>query len=1127
MIVNEGGDAVTGDLVHRIVESASGAVLHLGQLLSRDHAVVAIAQRLGWPLDAVPPEITELAGSLRTIEPALEAMRADPDSPVAWTALMRAVADGAQALSALATVDFGAALDGLGFADEFPTQLLHWAAIEHLSRAHPRLLGVLRAAGIVIGRDVDPGASRVPYRDERFVLPAFAAMFESPSSLLRAAWAWGQPEFDGTRFLEEVGSAARAFGVTSGFQMVPASVPESSGQDVGSSRWHLINRLLVGGNTTGDYELGLRWLVFERGGLPALAIIPYVEGALAATVDFGELQLAVTGMATNGDQLALVITPTSIDLVDNFRGGGGTTPSAKLAIAFGPAPPVAPTTRSVGDAGELTTQGWQLKVEASTSPGGGDIALELGLPGATLALATRDSGLLSGAGADERARIPMPLSIGVSYRRGVFLGAGGLTSVPVPEISLGPVQLRDAKLSLASVGDGIAATLTTNAVIELGPVTITLFGIGAALTARFPGTGGNLGPLDVAAAAVAPSGGAVSVRTAILTGGGAIDRVAGRDYRGALAFDLLGVKLSALGLVDDTPESDGSFVAVVSAQFRPIPIGLGFKLSGVGGLVASHRRIDTDAMRRAFHGAGITDLFFASDPINQAARLLGDLAAYFPAAHGRSVIGPAVKLSWGPRKIVEAELALLLEMPAPTRLVVLGSIRTRLPRKDHPLVLLQVDAIGDLEITQRRLAIDATLRESHVVGFPIAGDFVLRAAWGERKALIISVGGFHSQFEPPPDLPRLQRVRIPIGADDDPRLELQGFLALTSNTAQVGAEIQLFASAGPLNIRGHLGFEALFQYSPFSFRVDLSAGVELRRGSTTLAGVQFHGTLSGPTPWRVSGEACLSLWFVDFCVPFSKTYGSESPAELPPTEIWSTVQPVLEDPASWATELPASTMRAVMSAVPLDATPAEAAAPRMDPAAALTVRQSIVPFDRRVTRFEQGIPSDVDELVITGATVGGGTASFTPVTDWFAPAQFEDLSDDDRLSRAGFELMHAGATLGIDAIANGSELVVPLEYETVTIAPSSPSAGERFRPSLFAQLLDGQRRTLERGPQLVARGGMPEEAFIIASVADLTAVDLVGAGARGVAELALAAHLAAHPEDIDALIVVPIYELAA
>lgn len=221
-------------------------------------------------------------------------------------------------------------------------------------------------------------------------------------------------------------------------------------------------------------------------------------------------------------------------------------------------------------------------------------------------------------------------------------------------------------------------------------------------------------------------------------------------------------------------------------------------------------------------------------------------------------------------------------------------------------------------------------------------------------------------------------------------------------------------------------------------------------------------------------------------------------------------------------------MRGVTIASPVDASAAEAASPRVDPTAALTVRQKIVPLDRTITRFGQGAPTDVTQLVVTRATIGSSSASYTPVTDWFAPAQFEDLVEADRLSRDGFELMHAGVSLGSNASAKGSELVVPLEYETVMIAPSTPTAGPRYRPTLNAQLLYAQCGTVEGGPRLISAGGLPEETFAIASADDLSIrADLVAPGSRGLAELALRAHLIAHPEDIGRVVVVPTHELPA
>jgi hypothetical protein len=287
----------------------------------------------------------------------------------------------------------------------------------------------------------------------------------------------------------------------------------------------------------------------------------------------------------------------------------------------------------------------------------------------------------------------------------------------------------------------------------------------------------------------------------------------------------------------------------------------------------------------------------------------------------------------------------------------------------------------------------------------------------------------------------------------------------------------LYASEGPLNVTGAVAFEALFQRSPLSFEAELSAGVSLRRGTTVLAGVHLDGTLTGPTPWHVAGEACLSLWLVDLCVDFSASFGTSQPVELPSIAILPMLLPALQDPASWASSLVTGVASVVTTAPAVDATAAQSTATRLEPTAALTVRQSIVPFDRPITKFAESRPTDVSQVVVTHATVGGNSVSFTPVTDWFAPADFEDLSEADRLSRDGFEQMDAGVSLAGDAVAAGVELIVPLEYETVIVAPATPPTGLRFRPTLVSQLLAGQTGTSESGPQLVMPGGLPEETF--------------------------------------------------
>ena len=140
--------------------------------------------------------------------------------------------------------------------------------------------------------------------------------------------------------------------------------------------------------------------------------------------------------------------------------------------------------------------------------------------------------------------------------------------------------------------------------------------------------------------------------------------------------------------------------------------------------------------------------------------------------------------------MIRGELAVLLELPAPARVVLLGTVSAKLPTVDHAIVDLNVDVLGEVDFAQKRVAIDASLRNSTIAGFPITGDMAFRMAWGSPPSFALAIGGFHSQFPKPPGFPELRRVQIPLGAGDDPRLDAQGFLALTSNTASMRAMVR-------------------------------------------------------------------------------------------------------------------------------------------------------------------------------------------------------------------------------------------------------------------------------------------------------------------------------------------------
>jgi hypothetical protein len=150
------------------------------------------------------------------------------------------------------------------------------------------------------------------------------------------------------------------------------------------------------------------------------------------------------------------------------------------------------------------------------------------------------------------------------------------------------------------------------------------------------------------------------------------------------------------------------------------------------------------------------------------------------------------------------------------------------------------------------------LFDSKLLSFTLSGDMAMRLYWGQNANFLTTVGGFHPAYQPPPmNLPTLRRLTLALVSGDNPRLTLETYFAVTSNTAQFGARLELYAAAWKFNAYGFLSFDVLFQFNPFYFIADVAAMLALRVGSSSIASINLSLTLEGPTPWKARGEAKL------------------------------------------------------------------------------------------------------------------------------------------------------------------------------------------------------------------------------------------------------------------------------
>ncbi len=156
-------------------------------------------------------------------------------------------------------------------------------------------------------------------------------------------------------------------------------------------------------------------------------------------------------------------------------------------------------------------------------------------------------------------------------------------------------------------------------------------------------------------------------------------------------------------------------------------------------------------------------------------------------------------------------------------------------------------------------------------------------AWGDDSNFVVSVGGFHPQFNPPPlPFPVPKRVALNILNESWGKIRVEGYFAVTSNTAQFGCKAELMFGFSEFKIEGHLAFDALFQFNPFYFIIEISGKVSLKVFGAGLFTISIQLSLEGTSPWRAKGYGKIKILFITFKARFNESWGDAENTELPP-----------------------------------------------------------------------------------------------------------------------------------------------------------------------------------------------------------------------------------------------------
>ena len=980
------------------------------------------------------------------------------------------------------------------FAAALPGRLLEYLVVANLERTSPTLLAGLSLVGIVEKTRENAGSFHPLHPEverKRLRLDRIGTLLSSPDTVLGDVYGWGRPGFTADGLLD------RLYDLLTGLHLPIArgtvdDVPPRPKLDFFLAR--------IAGTPAAVTPPGLEAILqlpLTDGFELALPIADGVEFTLRAHAGLGfsaglrfqppaDVTVVAAGTVQGSLSSGVAITPQpGRDAVQLFGVAGATGLSARRVE-------IGLTTSFAWDTGSGTAKG-AFGVEGRVQ--GGRFVI-------SLAGADGFVGSIMGGFALESN---FDLGFGWTAGGGVwFTGSGGLEIKLPSHVELGPIEIMGLGFRVDIAPTGLPIALTADVKGALGPLTAVVEGLGVEAVVAFPADhSGNLGPVDLSFRFKPPNGVGLALDVGIVRGGGFLRIDAPRgEYSGALELvfaDFL--SLAAIGLIT-TKNPDGSpgfsLLIVITAEFPGgLQLGFGFTLLGVGGLLGVNRTMNLEALMLGVRTNAVESVMFPHDVVANAPRIISDLRTFFPARAGTFLIGPMVKLGWGTPTLVSVSVGVIIEIPG--NIAIVGILKVALPTPETALITLQVNFAGAIEFDKQRLFFFAALYDSRILFMTIEGEMGLLVAWGDEPNFVVSVGGFHPSFSPPPlPFPSPRRIVVSILDTDVARIRVTNYFAVTSNTVQFGAGTEMFFGFSAISIEGHMAFDALFQFSPFHFVVEISGSISLKVFGMGVFSISLHFQLEGTSPWRAKGEGSISFFFFDVSADFDITWGEPKDTHLDPVDVLPALAAELQKPESWRALLPTGTnLQVTLRDIAAD--PAGADPLVLHPLGTLEVRQRAVPLDLTIGKLGANAVRDVNRVSLAATA---GFVKKGDVSEQFALAQFLAMDDAAKLSRPAFERQHAGIELTSSGSAPGTARMVRrvVRYEEVVIDNAFRRRRRRFRPilgPLFEHLLAGTSAALAaqslaqatlRDPHADAVTVSASVGFVVASTTDNSAL---------------------------------------
>jgi hypothetical protein len=247
-------------------------------------------------------------------------------------------------------------------------------------------------------------------------------------------------------------------------------------------------------------------------------------------------------------------------------------------------------------------------------------------------------------------------------------------------------------------------------------------------------------------------------------------------------------------------------------------------------------------------------------------------------------------------ELVDTKALFIAEFGHELAFALLGVSTLRLPQgapdaETYAFVQLELEAV--LKPTEGVFGLSAVLSPASYVIAPachLTGGFAFYLWFGTNPAagqFVITLGGYHPAFTPPPYFPTEPRLGFSWSVSDEVSVKGDAYFALTTSCVMAGGGLDVVFHSGNLRAWFTAHMDVLISWHPFFFLADIGVGIgvsyklDLGFVSKTIeVSLGADLTLWGPP---TGGTVTVHLWVISFTVDIGAPQGGTSNTPLDPT----------------------------------------------------------------------------------------------------------------------------------------------------------------------------------------------------------------------------------------------------